>query len=447
MKKTHWLRNTIIIMLICVITGVILSVMLFARTTKPVVSATLDLAFDKAEKGKLPNGHDFSIYSMITEDLVNQIIIDLSLDDRITPKQVINSLTVKGIYPGEYAQGIRENGRGNGDNIPTRYQFILSCDQLSGLSGDIAKEVLSRLLAGVKEIIKRRGSFHGWEESEIVELIPVPEHDNSQQLALLQEELNMRAAYADEIYQSINKTTAPLITEAIHTNSLRLKNLAANDVEYLKKQIVQKGLTNDADRVAKETEYKIQRLTNQLKQQQEELRKLDKIIAAYPRGGSIYIESEKAFMTEASNSSEVFDWLLKTRAELVDNNAKIQKRLEENKTALEILGKQDSNDTEATVQTGNNEQIIAAVEEDIRDLQNRASMIIAEMSALITSINGTLLNDETVISSVAQYTNASFFSIAFIKHSIKTTGPICALGLMICMICILISRIKAYKKA
>ena len=56
-KKNHWLRNALLILLACGIVGLVLSAVLFFGKPSPTyASATLVFTFDGAAAGKAPNG-------------------------------------------------------------------------------------------------------------------------------------------------------------------------------------------------------------------------------------------------------------------------------------------------------------------------------------------------------------------------------------------------------
>ena len=71
-KKTHWLRTSIIILLIFGIVGLALtSVMFFSNPGPTYASATLEFTFEGAANGTAPNGASFSISEIASEDVLS----------------------------------------------------------------------------------------------------------------------------------------------------------------------------------------------------------------------------------------------------------------------------------------------------------------------------------------------------------------------------------------
>ena len=73
--------------------------------------------------------------------------------------------------------------------------------------------------------------------------------------------------------------------------------------------------------------------------------------------------------------------------------------------------------------------------------------MISEFRAMLESFNAQQLNDLTISISGLTYKAPKILSGAFIKLVIKTAGPIVALGFMVCMVLIVISRKKEEKKS
>jgi len=56
------------------------------------------------------------------------------------------------------------------------------------------------------------------------------------------------------------------------------------------------------------------------------------------------------------------------------------------------------------------------------------------------------MNDNTVAITAVKYNTPKILSGAFAIQAIKCAGPICVLGFIACMICLIISRVKESKK-
>ena len=83
-----------------------------------------------------------------------------------------------------------------------------------------------------------------------------------------------------------------------------------------------------------------------------------------------------------------------------------------------------------------------ALENDLRALMDKHQKIADEFEAMLKAYNGEELNEVTVNIYGYKYNTPKVLSGAFIKQVIKTAGPICALGFMVCMIGLIRSRKK-----
>ena len=62
MKKTHWLRNTMIVLIICGLIGTALAaVLFFGESNQTYATAAIQFSFDGAAEGKAPNGYPFDV--------------------------------------------------------------------------------------------------------------------------------------------------------------------------------------------------------------------------------------------------------------------------------------------------------------------------------------------------------------------------------------------------
>ena len=83
---------------------------------------------------------------------------------------------------------------------------------------------------------------------------------------------------------------------------------------------------------------------------------------------------------------------------------------------------------------------IAALEQSIKDLLDKRAAIMADFSALIQAYNDQQINDLTVTVSPVKVYTSKLLSGAFLKQALKTAGPFCAVGLMVCLVLVILSR-------
>ena len=67
-------------------------------------------------------------------------------------------------------------------------------------------------------------------------------------------------------------------------------------------------------------------------------------------------------------------------------------------------------------------------------------------SAFLKTYSEREMNDSTVAVTAVRYDAPKLLSGAFIKQAIKTAGPICVLGLIVCLLCMIVSRWKEEKR-
>ena len=89
----------------------------------------------------------------------------------------------------------------------------------------------------------------------------------------------------------------------------------------------------------------------------------------------------------------------------------------------------------------------AMLEENIRALTADGDAVIADFRAMLDSYNAQQINELTVSVSGPVYKTPKLVSGSFIVLAIKTVGPIVALGFMVCMVLIVISRKKEEKRS
>ena len=88
----------------------------------------------------------------------------------------------------------------------------------------------------------------------------------------------------------------------------------------------------------------------------------------------------------------------------------------------------------------------AMLEENIRTLTSIGDAMIADFRAMMEGYNAHQINELTVAASEPVYRMPKFISGSFIVRVIKTAGPIVAIGFMVCMALIAISRRKEEKE-
>ena len=69
--KTHWLRNTIIVLLVCGVAGMVLAAVQFSlHPDRTSASASLQFSYDSAADGNGPNGNPFTVAALSSDEVL-----------------------------------------------------------------------------------------------------------------------------------------------------------------------------------------------------------------------------------------------------------------------------------------------------------------------------------------------------------------------------------------
>ena len=86
------------------------------------------------------------------------------------------------------------------------------------------------------------------------------------------------------------------------------------------------------------------------------------------------------------------------------------------------------------------------LEKNIATLVEKGQGILDDFKAMLEAYDQSQINELSVAASSVRYTEPKILSGAFVKSAIKVAGPICALGFMLCMLLIFISRRRESKR-
>ena len=92
-------------------------------------------------------------------------------------------------------------------------------------------------------------------------------------------------------------------------------------------------------------------------------------------------------------------------------------------------------------------QISARTEKQIEDITAKKDKVTADFKAMLDAYARQEINNRTVMVSGLKYKAPSVLSGEFIIQAIKTAGPFCALGLIVCLFLMLISERRTEKRA
>ncbi len=500
-KKTHWLRTTILVLLVCGIIGVVLGAVLFRRDPGPTyASAALTFSFDGAAEGVAPNGTAFDLRDITGDEVLTQGLRAASLEGTYTPDQLRPCLAVQGVYPAELVSKVTRYESlldftvsrevNVGDYHPTTFGIILYND----FDPSISREQLTGLLKGITEAYRAHFALEYSYGTELTNsLFTLEDYDYPQRLQIIEGYLSSVSAYAQELYEK-----APSYrwqSMGFNDIAVRLNNLVENSVPRLNADMTINALTREPERLLTQYRYQIQDLSNQKDKRNQELERLDALIDAYEKNEIIFLSTADSLTKIDGNSSKTYDALVDRRKNVADEitvissqiaacRQKLDDLLRSTSTALPEAvavirtepveeapaeGEPEEAGTEETETEGTaaeaqtpeepepvpeptEEELAEAkrrteaqrllLEENIRALVAEGDGVIADFRAMLENYSAQQLNDLTVSLAGVVYRSPSLLSGSFAVKAVKTAGPIMVLGFLVCMLLIIRSRRK-----
>ena len=85
-KKTHWLRTTLLVLIACAVLGTCISAIRFLTdpNSPTYASSRIQLTFDGAASSIAPNGYQFDIKDIFCEDVIEEALQKSGFDSRYT---------------------------------------------------------------------------------------------------------------------------------------------------------------------------------------------------------------------------------------------------------------------------------------------------------------------------------------------------------------------------
>ncbi len=487
MKKKSWLKTTLCVLVACAILGTIVSAILFNGSKgNPIAYASVEFSFDGAANGIAPNGYAFSADDIASDAVLNEALAAAGMADRYTAEQIRKQLKVSGVYPENIVQQMTSyesllDFSANREVMakvyhPTLYSVVLD----GGFDKSVPKADLEKLLQCI--LTAYRSYFAGkYAVGAQPAALPydLEQYDYPQRLTLLKRSLQESADYAAELYEknpSLRKDGA-----GFNDIAVRLNNLISSDLDKMNASMTINALTGKKERLKTQYQYSKETLENEYKKREDQKKNLTALIDSYKQDEEMYLSTANGATQIESNTTATYEELQK-HLETVNNriiaiSSSVQRYIDllsdlgvssdtaigtegtetemtvspvpdETETGETALSVPDETPAETSVVSQEEyDRHVAELEQDIAGLVARREEIMASFSELIALYNGQQINDLTVAVSAVKYDAPSLLSGAFIKQTLKVAGPICAVGFMVCVILIIISRRKEEKAA
>ncbi len=492
-QKTHWFRTTLIVLIICGILGTILAAVLFNDgTIRTCATAEIEFSFDGAADGVAPNGNRFDVNGIKNDEVLNNALEAVGMADRYTADEIRGHLVMTGIYPEDIVkqmmnyESVLNFNASRTMTVSKYYATQYSAVLYNDFDKKISQSDLEKLLKGIVEAYQK---YFAKEYATKAGLIKNPydldNFDYPQQLTILTRMIQESAEFAQEMFEK--EPTIRYNGYAFNDIAVRLNNLIESDINNLNAGITMNALTKNTKRLVTQYQYEIQTLNHELDKQKVRLSNIDMLLAAYEKNEIIYLSTADSLTKIDGNSSETYDSLVDERKMIADGITDINTQIAEYQMMLDDLlnGSKKATDVtanqtaEASTKEAENvqaepapdeaenieivemtqEEVDEAVksaeeaaarqkvilEKDIDALEAKRVAIMKDFESLLNTFNEQEINDLTVSVIRYDYYAPKILSGAFIKQVIKTAGPFCAVGFMVCMVLMIISRWKEEK--
>ena len=468
MKKTHWFRNTLIVLTACALAGIILAVILFhSNPERTSASSSIQFSFNGAAEGLAPNGYRFDLSGFTSEEVLSAALAESGLSDRYTVDQIRVNLLVTGAYPENIVEQMTgyeslltgDAGKtSNTDYHATYYTVTLYNDFDRNISRADLEKLLGNIMAEFRTYFEKTYTFFLAEDSLLEKL---DEYDYPQQLELLDSSVSRYETFASQMAEEHPEFLVN--GEGFGDIAVRYQILRTSDLERLSGNITMNALSKDQDRIAAQYENRIKVLEIRLKELEQRAKDMESLINAYNKDDIIYVSTAGALQQVSGDSTETYDSLVKAHHSIETNISNLNKELVQVKQKLaDIHGEAaaettrtetaEDSDTEevpkeaaSTVSEEEREARRTAVENGIAAARNKLDTITESFAAALKAYSTREMDDSTLAISEVQYDTPKLLSGEFVKKVIEVAGPICTLGLITCLVGIIVSRRKEEK--
>ena len=209
MKKTHWLRTTLITLVACGLAGLLLAVILFnANPERTGVTSSIEFSFEGAAEGLAPNGIRFDMSALTSDEVLNAALEDAGLAGRYTAEQIRGNILVSGVYPKDIVKqmtGYESVLTGNAGKVASAdyHATLYNVALYNDFDKNVSRKDLESLLAAVmSEFRARFEQTYAVFLSEDSRIGSLASYDYPQQLELLDGIATRYEEYALQMYEA-----------------------------------------------------------------------------------------------------------------------------------------------------------------------------------------------------------------------------------------------------
>ena len=464
MKKTHWLRNTLITLVACGIAGLILAVILFnANPERTGATSSIEFSFNGAAEGVAPNGQRFDMNDLTSDTVLNAALEDAGLSGKYTADQLRANIIVSGVYPKDIVQqmtayqSVLTGDAGQvtfSDYHPTLYNVTLYND----FDKNIARADLEKLLAAVMQRFREEfeKTYSVFLAQDTI-LDHLSSYDYAQQMEVLESVVTRYERFAENMAEE--HPDFLVNGESFADLAAKYNVLRRSELDRLNGQITMNAISKDQDRLVSQYENEIRVLELRLVELEKEAKETQEFLDSdlVKKDDIIYVSTSENLQQVSGSSSQTYDSLMDRRRSIESSIASLNKQLAEVKLKLaDIVGTADTaktevkaedteTDTAEAVQTAlvSDEERAARrelVEKGIDAAVVKLTAITDDFAAFLQAYSKREMNDNTLAITGIKYNTPKLLSGTFVKLAIKTAGPIAALGFIVCAALIIRSR-------
>ena len=458
----RWVRNILIVLIICGIAGIALAVVLFNKQGNRTYSvSTLQFSFKGAEKGLAPNGYPFDMAGLMTDEVLENALAASGLTGTYTADQLRENLVIAGIYPEKISDqltryvsllnsGADANQAAVTDFHATQYNVILYNDFDKNISSEKLTELSNNILSSFRDYFAKTYAMT-MQPAEDTDTMNT--YDYAQQLDIISQSTNQKKDYADQM-----QTLAPdflLDKKSFGDISIRYSNLDI-DIDRLTAAVILNSVSKDQNRLRQRYEMEIRDENMSLKSLEDELALVEAQLKDYDKDSIIYASANGALNRVGYNDSEIYDKLVAQRKKLTDEIAELnatismyQLRLDDMDRINGISDSENDGETDVSaVQVMSDEErqrLEANVANQLEALITKQNALGEEFGKMLESYSNQEINEKTISVTEVRYKTPKLISGAFAKQVIKTAGPVCVLGFIVSMTMMLVSIRKEEK--
>lgn len=455
MKKTHWLRNTLIVLIACGLAGIILSAIMFNQGSNRIcASASIQFSFSGSENGVAPNGYRFDVSGITSDEVLNVALEASGLAGTYTAEQLRKNITVTGVYPEKIIDKMTkyisllsseaDTQAAVMDYHATEYNVVIYNDFDEHIAPGKLTELLENIMTAYRAYFAKRYSAN----LNTTELITdLSGQDYIQQLEVIKAYIVQQGRYAQNMASMAPGFRAE--QKSFGDIAVRYQNLQS-DVDRLNATVLLNAISKDRNLLKERYTLEIRTQQYQLESLTEELKQIDELLGSYDKDGIIYVSTSGKLEEVGNDETGTYDKLVSRRgdvmAAITEAKAKItlyQGWLDEMTENANETSEGDQAEEPNGEETA---QLQADTEAKIEALIAKKNAVTADFAAMLDAYKAQEINERTVPIKTAKIYQASLFSVEYAKLLIRTAGPICAVGFMVCLVLLIRSRRKEEKK-